>query len=128
MTYAFKSIALRRATTRDSAEYRALEGLSDPLIRREDLLDNHVYEVNARNFCLGVWSPGENGFWGVRYKFGNRFMACEYLARECGGKPDGYDTATPCLLVGPVPPSVVWSASARETLVPLEDYLMGLQS
>jgi hypothetical protein len=128
MKHAFKSITLRRSRTTDMAEYRALEHQRDEPISLKDLIPNHLYEVDARNFSLGVWDEKVQGFWGARYKMGCRYLACEYLAREGGGNADGYDTATPCLLVGPIPPSIVWSPDTCAGQAPLLNYLRGLES
>lgn len=47
-------------------------------IRIEDLKPNFVYEIAARNACVGVWLPAANGFLIAREKWGERYAFVEY--------------------------------------------------
>jgi hypothetical protein len=38
----------------------------------------HVYRINARNFGVGVFNEKDNGFIGIRYKLGSRFLDTEH--------------------------------------------------
>lgn len=50
-------------------------------ISQEELVKGGVYEVHARNFSVGVWN-GDNGFVGLRLKFGTEYLDTEYLWDE----------------------------------------------
>jgi hypothetical protein len=45
-------------------------------LRREQLVRGRVYEINARNFYMGVWTG--TAFLGIREKFGSRFLDSEF--------------------------------------------------
>ncbi len=96
--YQFKSIALLRLTGLGSQETQPEEPL-----QKDQLKAGYVYEIKARNFYLGVWD-GQEAFLGARYKFGpHPYLSAEFLAREAGGTPNGFDTATPYYEIGPSP-------------------------
>ena len=40
----------------------------------EQLKDNHVYEVDGRNFIVAVWKERQRRFYGVRKKWGDIFI------------------------------------------------------
>lgn len=40
----------------------------------DECKDGYLYEIEARNFSLGVYRATTKGFIGIRYKFGNRYL------------------------------------------------------
>lgn len=52
--------------------------MKDKYIKLDDCIHGNLYKINARNFNLGVYTLGEQGFLGIRYKFGSEFLALEY--------------------------------------------------
>lgn len=57
-----------------------------------------VYEIKSRNLIVGVYD-GDEGFIGIREKFGDEFLFTEYLARESGGTKQPFDTVRPVKLI-----------------------------
>jgi len=50
----------------------------DPkLAEMQDLIPGRLYRLRSRNLQFGVWD-GQNGFIGIRTKFGDRFLDKEY--------------------------------------------------
>lgn len=47
------------------------------LIPIKDCIKARLYKIKCRNMTYGVWN-GENGFIGIRCKFGKRFLFTEY--------------------------------------------------
>lgn len=43
-------------------------------VKIEDCIHNGFYRVAARNFYFGVYNKENNSFYGIRYKFGHRFI------------------------------------------------------
>jgi len=43
-----------------------------------DMVPRRLYRIDSRNLSCGVWNPKNNGFIGIRTKFGSRFLATEY--------------------------------------------------
>lgn len=43
----------------------------------DKLKDNHVYEVDARNFAVAVWKEPQRRFYGIRSKWGDVFIDYE---------------------------------------------------
>lgn len=64
-------------------------------IPKDQLVRGAVYELKSRNLIAGVWN-GENGFIGIREKFGEEYLFTEYLYEL--GPP--YGTAHPIKLIG----------------------------
>ena len=58
----------------------------------------HVYRLHSRNLTLGVFN-GQTGFLGLREKFGQRYLFCEYHQET--GAPFG--TVRPLEDLGPIP-------------------------
>lgn len=73
---------------------------------KEQLRNGAVYRLLSRNLSIGVWVEASGGFIGIRQKFTDEFLFTEYLSRECGGKPDGFDTAYPIECVGQIPTEI----------------------
>lgn len=44
----------------------------------DNLTDRRLYEVQARNFRIAVWSAKNEGFIGIREKFGQTYLDIEY--------------------------------------------------
>lgn len=47
------------------------------LPKMEDLIKGRVYKISCRNLAYGVWD-GDDGFIGIREKFGSLFLFTEY--------------------------------------------------
>lgn len=47
-------------------------------IKLEDCKDGNLYKINSRNLSLGIFIKEENGFVGIRQKFGQRYLFIEY--------------------------------------------------
>lgn len=73
------------------------------MIQKENLKNRGIYKIKSRNLNFGVWNSNQDGFVGIRTKFGARFLFTEYLSRECGGVNLGFDTATPIEFLEDVP-------------------------
>lgn len=43
----------------------------------DKLIDNHIYEVEGRNFSAAVWKEKKRRFYGVRNKWGETFISGE---------------------------------------------------
>lgn len=43
-----------------------------------DLIDRRIYRLSSRNLVIGVWRAEENGFIGIREKFGDEYLFTEY--------------------------------------------------
>lgn len=41
------------------------------------LFDGAVYKVDARNFVVGIYKEDTDSFYGIRHKFGMRFIDAE---------------------------------------------------
>ena len=54
-------------------------------IALEDCKDRFLYRLKSRNLSFGVFNKKQNGFVGIREKFGARYLATEYH----------YDTGAP---------------------------------
>lgn len=54
-----------------------LNELREKRIKLEDLKDRTLYRLQARNIKIGVWSSKEEVFYGIRTKFGARFIDSE---------------------------------------------------
>lgn len=82
----------------------AAESIAD-YIQLEDLRGNWLYVVAARNITFGVWSAATQSFYGIRQKFGDRFIDDEYHWNHCyKGQEDG--TAKPLLAICECPAKV----------------------
>jgi len=93
------------------------------MIKKEDLIDRGVYEIKSRNLELGVWNPNNEGFLGVREKWGIEYLSTEYLSRECGGTKLGIDTATPLRFLEILPDQCRINANCEI----LKNYLIDLE-
>jgi hypothetical protein len=60
-----------------------------------------VYRIHSRNLSLGVYD-GNQGFIGIRYKFGDRYLFTEYHWDQ--GPP--YGTVHPIEKIGDLPPEI----------------------
>lgn len=47
-------------------------------LKIEELLDYHLYVIQARNGRYGIWLPEHRGFMLSRIKFGENFLFVEY--------------------------------------------------
>lgn len=47
-------------------------------IKLEDCKPGHVYRISSRNLSFGVFNPADNGFIGIRNKFGHTYLFTEY--------------------------------------------------
>jgi hypothetical protein len=52
--------------------------MSDQYIKREDCKDRVLYRIASRNLRFGVFNKAENGFNGIREKFGRLYIFQEY--------------------------------------------------
>jgi hypothetical protein len=73
--------------------------MNPPFLTRDQLERGAVYEVRSRNLIAGVYD-GEQGFIGIREKFGDEYLFTEYLSRECGGDKQPFDTVHPFQKIG----------------------------
>ena len=48
-----------------------------PYISLDDCKDGYLYEIQARNFSIGIFNSYDRSFVGIRYKFGTRFLDTE---------------------------------------------------
>lgn len=67
------------------------------MIPVNQLVKGKVYRLDSRNLSCGVWD-GDNGFIGIRTKFGARF-----LDHEIRDLDDHYGTAKPEEVIGEIP-------------------------
>lgn len=44
----------------------------------EKCKDGYLYEIDSRNLSYGVYNSATRSFYGIRYKFGQRFIDDEY--------------------------------------------------
>lgn len=49
----------------------------DNRIALEACVDRTLYKLNARNIKIGIWSSEDQCFFGIREKFGKRFLDTE---------------------------------------------------
>lgn len=54
-------------------------------IPEAELEDRRVYLLRSRNLRFGAWDAAQGVFWGIREKFGNRFIDNECQWREWSG-------------------------------------------
>lgn len=47
-------------------------------LTKEECKHRHVYLINSRNLRLGVYNEANGGFYGIRTKFTDKFIFCEY--------------------------------------------------
>ena len=47
-------------------------------LKIDDCVQGGLYEVDARNFSLGVYNKKEQGFIGIRYKMGAEYLDLEF--------------------------------------------------
>lgn len=52
-------------------------GKMEIYIPADKLKDNYIYEVNGRNFSFAVWKEKHRKFFGIRSKFGSRYIDYE---------------------------------------------------
>ncbi len=52
--------------------------MKNEYLKIDDCIHGSLYKIDARNFSLGVYSKKEQGFIGIRYKFGSEFLALEF--------------------------------------------------
>lgn len=52
--------------------------MQQPYLTKDECLHRHVYLINSRNLRLGVYNEANGGFYGIRTKFGDNFIFCEY--------------------------------------------------
>jgi hypothetical protein len=71
-------------------------------LNRDQLETGGIYEIRSRNLVVGTYNSND-GFIGIREKFGDEYLFTEYLARERGGTQIGVDTVHPVRLLGTVP-------------------------
>lgn len=64
------------------------------MLTRNELWKGCAYEIKSRNLIVGVYD-GDEGFIGIREKFGDEYLFTEYLARELGGTKRPFDTVRP---------------------------------
>jgi hypothetical protein len=76
--------------------------LCNPYLRVGECRDRHVYRLNSRNLTYGVFVSGRLSFYGVRTKFGDRFIAEE--SHWDNGPPHG--TAYPQEDLGTLPDDI----------------------
>lgn len=48
------------------------------MIDLDDLEDRRAYRVKSRNLLVGFWIAEQQGFMGIRQKFGDRYLDTEY--------------------------------------------------
>lgn len=58
---------------------------------KDELAKGGVYKLQSRNLTVGVYD-GNEGFIGIREKFGDEYLFTEYLCREQGGTKIPLDT------------------------------------
>lgn len=68
-------------------------------IELENCIDGHLYELNSRNLSYGIFTKFNNGFLGIRTKFGHRYLFTEFHWDT--GEPFG--TASPLKDLGNSP-------------------------
>jgi hypothetical protein len=66
--------------------------VEDEYLKIDDCVHGSLYKIDARNFGLGVYSKKEQGFVGIRYKFGTEYLDLEFH----------WDTGTPFGTVKPL--------------------------
>jgi hypothetical protein len=71
----------------------------------DELVRGGIYTLRSRNLLVGVFN-GDQGFIGIREKFGHQYLFTEYLARECDGTQIGVDTAFPKECLGLTPDDI----------------------
>jgi hypothetical protein len=69
-------------------------GKEGRVLTEKDIWRSGVYEIKSRNLLVGAYD-GEQGFVGIREKFGDEYLFTEYLTRELGGTKIPFDTVTP---------------------------------
>lgn len=69
--------------------------MQQPYITKNECLHRHVYHINSRNLRLGIYNEANGGFYGIRTKFGDKFIFCEY--HWDNGPP--YGTVKPLTLI-----------------------------
>jgi hypothetical protein len=71
-------------------------------IKLADCKPGYVYRISSRNLGVVVFSPEDNGFIGIREKFGEKYLFTEYHYDT--GPPFG--TVFPLEEIGPLPPNI----------------------
>ncbi len=52
--------------------------MENDYLKIENCIQGGLYEIDARNFSLGVYNKKEQSFIGIRYKFGSEFLDVEF--------------------------------------------------
>jgi hypothetical protein len=82
------------------------------MIPLADCKPRWLYYIASRNLSMGVYSPDDKGFIGIRTKFGSRFLATEYHWDT--GEP--YGTAIPYEALEQIPDDIELSLSNDKKL------------
>lgn len=83
-------------------EYLKNEKRTD-YIPLKDCKKGFVYKIHSRNLSHGVYD-GDEGFIGIRYKLGGRYLFTEY---HWDGRRIGYGTVKPLEEIGQLPPNIL---------------------
>jgi hypothetical protein len=84
-------------------EKRIREEQRDKRIKLEDLQHGKLYKLLARNIKIGVWHAEHQEFFGIRTKFGSRFIDGE----RHWDAPE-FATACPLEIIGEIPSDISW--------------------
>ena len=72
------------------------------MIALENCKDRYLYKIASRNLAYGVFDITQNGFIGIREKFGSRYLFVEYHWDT--GEPFG--TVSPIHVLDPLPENI----------------------
>ena len=87
------------------------------MIKIEELEIRGIYEVDARNFEVGIWNGG--GFIGIRHKFNSTFLDLEY---HWDSDPY-FGTCIPIKKIGEVPNELELDVRRLELFEYLSDFV-----
>ena len=91
-----KDMAIKKAKDEE-----LLNKMNDDMIRFEDCKPGYTYDIDARNFRFAIFYKDE--FYGIRYKFGNRFIDNEVH----WDKDEHYGTVRPKIEIEKTPDYVI---------------------
>lgn len=93
----------------------------------DQCIHGSLYLIYSRNLSLGVYNKNTQSFYGIRYKFGQRFIDDEYswdLGEPYGTcKPIKYLEQSPFTFVGKVIENETWKHQKIEDTKELFDWL-----
>lgn len=86
---------------------------------RDELVDGQAYWLQSRNLYVGFWNAEQQGFIGIREKFGDRYLDTEYH-RDDQGTATAYEAIEGLVVPAGVPNTEHLALACRKCGQPVE--------